>query len=298
MSRFPWILLSSGELLALAIGCSSSPAVSSVATGRGDGSGSGIGEVAGASGSGSSAGNIGMGSSGSTQGPASGSPGGALATSGGQSGAASGGDEGGQDSDTPDASATEDADSAASAAADGPSDSPYTSDGSEFGPGGVIADRSAWTAVSVPPPSTTTAFGDQSRMVDGVTIGPLSELNAFDGTPKTRWSIAIHQGLPGATPQTFTVDMKREYEFSKIVLNGGSTDGHDWPRAWEVRVSNDGATWGSAIATGMGLESADDPNTTITFSSQIARYIQIKETYPVGVDTGYWWAIGEMNVYR
>jgi hypothetical protein len=296
MSRFPWILLSSGELLGLAIGCSSTTTASGAAPGRGDGSGSSVGDAAGASSSGSSAGNIGTGSSGSTQVPASGSPGSAPAPSGGQSGPTSGGDEGGQDSDTPDASAT--ADSAASAAVDGPSDSPYTSDGSEYGPGGVIADRSAWTGVSVPPPSATTAFGDQSRMVDGVTVGPLSELNAFDGTPKTRWSIAIHQGLPGATPQTFTVDMKREYEFSKIVLNGGSTDGHDWPRAWEVRVSNDGATWGSAITTGMGLESADDPNTTITFSSQIARYIQIKETYPVGVDTGYWWAIGEMNVYR
>jgi hypothetical protein len=65
---------------------------------------------------------------------------------------------------------------------------------------------------------------------------------------------------------------------------------NDYPRGYQVYVSNDGVNWGNSIATGAGSSGI----TTITFATQAARYIRIIQT---GSAPGTFWSIDEFNVF-
>jgi mannan endo-1,4-beta-mannosidase len=85
----------------------------------------------------------------------------------------------------------------------------------------------------------------------------------------------------------YQVDMREPQRFSKIVLDCGP-HWTDYPRGYDVYVSNDGTEWGKPIAAGRGA-----PLTTITFPMQTARFFKI-------VLTRYgrnWWATGAIRVY-
>lgn len=127
-------------------------------------------------------------------------------------------------------------------------------------------DRSGWTATSSP------TSGDVPA-------------NLLDGSMSTRWSTGTAM-VPG---QSFTVDMKAVKSFKKIVMDSTGSDG-DYPRGYEVYVSNDGSNWGSAVVTGSG----SGPVVTATFAVQSARYIKVVQT---GNATS-WWSIREVNLYN
>jgi hypothetical protein len=86
----------------------------------------------------------------------------------------------------------------------------------------------------------------------------------------------------------YSVDMKRKKSFDKIILDTAYSK-DDYPRGYEVYVSDDGENWGKSIAKGKG----SSPNTTITFPLQNKRYIKIAQT---GSDKGCYWSIHEFNV--
>jgi hypothetical protein len=77
--------------------------------------------------------------------------------------------------------------------------------------------------------------------------------------------------------------------FYKIVLNAINS-ANDYPRGYQVYVSNDGVNWASPIANGTGSSGV----TTITFATQAARYIRIIQT---GSAPGTFWSIDEFNVF-
>jgi glucosylceramidase len=112
-----------------------------------------------------------------------------------------------------------------------------------------------------------------------------SPANALDGNATTRWST----GLPQANGQWFQVDMTSAKTFNKIVLDSGTSTG-DYPRGYQVFVSNDGTNWGSAVATGSGTGQV----VTVTFATQSARYIKVVQTG----SSGSWWSMHEFNVYN
>jgi hypothetical protein len=82
--------------------------------------------------------------------------------------------------------------------------------------------------------------------------------------------------------------MRSANTFYQIVLDAGSSTG-DYPRGYQVHVSNDGANWGSPIASGSGSSAV----TTIAFPTQAARYVRVTQTG----NTGPWWSIHEFNVF-
>jgi sialate O-acetylesterase len=108
--------------------------------------------------------------------------------------------------------------------------------------------------------------------------------NALDGNNGTRWSTGAGQ----ANGQWFQVDMGSVKTFQRVVLDASGSDG-DYPRGYQVQVSNDGVNWGSPVATGAGSSAI----TTINFTPQTARYIRVTQT---GSNSG-WWSIHEFNVY-
>jgi hypothetical protein len=125
--------------------------------------------------------------------------------------------------------------------------------------------RSIWTA------SSSTSGGD-------------SPGNALDGNLATRWSTDTSQ----ASGQWFQVDMGTASVFNKLILNAVNS-ANDYPRGYQVTVSNDGINWSGSVATGVGSPSI----TTISFAAQSARYIRITQT---GSASGTFWSIDEFNV--
>jgi hypothetical protein len=143
---------------------------------------------------------------------------------------------------------------------------------------GAGYDRTEWRATSTPPPGMTKGYGDKS----------LAEAMAFDGDRTTRWSTA----KPPMGGETFVVDFKRPLTFTRIVLDAGAKDGNDYPRSWQLFVSNDGAAFGSSPIA-MATEKKG-PLTVLQVPATTARFVKIVDT---GMDKQFWWAIGEMNVY-
>jgi hypothetical protein len=108
--------------------------------------------------------------------------------------------------------------------------------------------------------------------------------NAVDGDITTRWSTGTGQ----TNGMWFQVDLGWAATFHGLILDAGSSTG-DYPRGYQVNVSNDGVNWGSPVAFGSGSSAL----LTILFANQTARYIRVTQT---GSVSGLWWSIAEFNV--
>lgn len=131
-------------------------------------------------------------------------------------------------------------------------------------PTGILLSRSGWMA--------------------SASVNSGNAYKAIDGTNSTRWDTSGSQ-TPG---QWFQVNMASTNSFHKLVLDATASP-NDYPRSYQVNVSNDAVNWGSPVATGAGSSAI----TTITFASQTARYIRITQTG----SAGNYWSIHEFNVY-
>ena len=109
--------------------------------------------------------------------------------------------------------------------------------------------------------------------------------NALDGDLSTRWSTGTSQ----ANGQWFQIDMGSVNVFNKLVLNSANSP-NDYPRGYQVLISNDGVNWTGPVATGTGTAGT----TTISFATQAAQYIRIIQTGSVG---GTFWSIHEFNAF-
>lgn len=109
---------------------------------------------------------------------------------------------------------------------------------------------------------------------------------AIDYDINTRWATGAGQ----ANGQWYQLDMGESNTFSQITIKLPSSDLVNYMRGYQVFVSTDGTTWGSAIATGVGNSTGD---TVITFSPQTARYIKLVQT---GTSSTYWWSLSELVV--
>jgi len=109
---------------------------------------------------------------------------------------------------------------------------------------------------------------------------------AFDDDPRSRWTTRTDQ-KPG---QWFQLDLGWPSTISGITLDTGRS-ANDFPREYEIFVSNDGKRWGDPIAQGSGNEKA----TTITFKSRKTRYVKIVQT---GSADGHFWSIHEITTKK
>ena len=132
---------------------------------------------------------------------------------------------------------------------------------------GAVLSRSGWA-----PSASSTGAGDATA-------------NTLDGNAATRWS----SGAAQANGQWFQVDMLSARTFCKLTLDAGTSTG-DYPRGYQVFVSNDGSNWGSAVASGSGTGQL----VTINFATQTARYVRVVQTGSIG----NWWSMHELNIYN
>jgi hypothetical protein len=111
-----------------------------------------------------------------------------------------------------------------------------------------------------------------------------SPAKAIDGNIATRWSTGATQ----TSGQWFEIDMGLTNTFYGLVLDAGSSSS-DYPRGYQVRVSNDGNNWGNPVASGVGTSAV----TMIVFSTQMTRFVRVTQT---GSVSGLWWSIHEFYV--
>ncbi len=115
-------------------------------------------------------------------------------------------------------------------------------------------------------------------------VNPDETHNALDGDYDSHWQTKANQ-TPG---QTFTLDLGTPQTFDTLVMNCAGSD--DFPKAYEIAVSDDGQTWGKPLATGAG----GGHNTVAHFPAVTTRYVKITQTG----SGGNWWAITEINLYH
>jgi len=107
---------------------------------------------------------------------------------------------------------------------------------------------------------------------------------AIDGNPDTRWDTAgpMRKGM------WFMLDQKVEKQVGRIVLECKKSAG-DYPRGYELYLSNDNKNWGKPVATGKGTS----PVVTISFKPQHARFIKIVQT---GESDRMYWSIHTLQI--
>lgn len=109
--------------------------------------------------------------------------------------------------------------------------------------------------------------------------------NAIDGDINTRWSL----GHGTTSGDWFQLDLGSPTSFNKIVIDTGVNNSFDYVTKYQIYVSNDGFDWGSAIASGSG----GIGKIAVTLPTRTAQYMRIVSTAP----SGFWWAIGDIEVY-
>lgn len=106
---------------------------------------------------------------------------------------------------------------------------------------------------------------------------------AIDSDNNSRW----HTGEDQKPGQWFAVDMGDAYTLSSITLDSGKTP-QDYPRGYQVYVSNDNQNWGSPVAEGKGT----DRVLKIDLPQAKGRYVKIVQT---GSVPQYNWTIYEIT---
>ncbi|NIA13813.1 MAG: hypothetical protein GWP08_07005 [Nitrospiraceae bacterium] len=107
---------------------------------------------------------------------------------------------------------------------------------------------------------------------------------AIDGNADSRWAT----GSPQKGGEWFQVDLGGEYSVKGVVLDTAKS-ADDYPRAYQVFVSNDTDNWGNAVAEGQGVKGV----TKISFDALSGRYVKIVQT---GADESNWWGIHELSI--
>lgn len=116
------------------------------------------------------------------------------------------------------------------------------------------------------------------------TEGGGSASHALDWNTATRWSSGVSQ----AGGQWFQVNMGAKQAFDQISLETPSTGKWDYPRGYQVQVSNDGTSW-TTVKTGSGFGWKQ----AIVLGPQYAQYVRVVQTG----SAAEWWSIAEFHVY-
>ncbi|TCS40312.1 discoidin domain-containing protein [Reinekea marinisedimentorum] len=106
---------------------------------------------------------------------------------------------------------------------------------------------------------------------------------ATDGDDSTRWTTKEIK----ANDQYIDIDFGDSYYIDGVVLDSWESP-RDYPDAYSVYVSENGADWGDPVAIGIGQSI-----TEISFAAVDTRYLRIQQE---GVSTKYWWSIHEIYV--
>jgi hypothetical protein len=107
----------------------------------------------------------------------------------------------------------------------------------------------------------------------------------IDGNETTSWNSGTAQ-VPG---QTFTIDLGRNKDLDKVLLDSGAGAPNDYPRIWDVLGSTDGTNY-TEIATGYGS------NRTVLADFQGSKTVRFLRLASNGTAAN-WWTIADVSIY-
>jgi mono/diheme cytochrome c family protein len=109
---------------------------------------------------------------------------------------------------------------------------------------------------------------------------------AIDGDIKTRYDTGVPQ-VPG---MWFEIELPKTATVSGLELDAAES-ARDYPRGYEVAMSDDGKTWNPPVAKGTGTGAT----TEIFFPPAKGKFIRITQT---GSVDGLYWSIHELNIFK
>jgi hypothetical protein len=116
--------------------------------------------------------------------------------------------------------------------------------------------------------------------------------NAFDGNPATMWHTQWIAASP-APPHTLQIDLGASYAvsgFRYLPRQDGNPNGRIG--GYQFFVSADGASWGTAVASGTFPNTGAEQQ--VTFTAKTGRYVRIRATSEASGQP--WTSIAELNV--
>lgn len=108
---------------------------------------------------------------------------------------------------------------------------------------------------------------------------------ALDGNIGSRWATGASQ----KGGEWLVIDLGKPRAIQRALLDAGKSK-NDYPRGYEVHVSQDGKKWGKAIAVGKG----NGPKTDILLGAVRAQYIKFTQT---GKVDGKFWSVHELTLF-
>jgi hypothetical protein len=123
--------------------------------------------------------------------------------------------------------------------------------------------------------------------------------HVLEGTLGERWST----GVPQAGGEWLQIDFQQEVSLKQVtlmLLSDSGANGNDYPRAYEVRLSNSGPPKADGVpdftpavrSSGAG---APGTNLTVSFPAPISgRYLSVRQTGSAAPATS-WWTVTELN---
>lgn len=109
--------------------------------------------------------------------------------------------------------------------------------------------------------------------------------NSVDGNPGSRWDT----GTPMRPGMWFQIELPEPARVLSLTLDTRGSD-RDFPRGYEVRLSDDGETWSDVVARGAGTY----PMLEIELDEVAAtRFVRIDQT---GQTDGLYWSIHELDI--
>jgi hypothetical protein len=109
--------------------------------------------------------------------------------------------------------------------------------------------------------------------------------DAINGDVWTCWST----GVPQSPGQWFMVDLGKPETFDTIVLENYWAP-YDYPKGYELFLSDNGNTWGSAVVVNKGRQGM----TKIDVGTRTSQFIKLQLTE----ESTYWWSIFDFRLYK
>ncbi|MBB2948440.1 glucose/arabinose dehydrogenase [Actinoplanes lutulentus] len=116
--------------------------------------------------------------------------------------------------------------------------------------------------------------------------------NVLDGNAATFWHTAYSGNPDPPHPHEIDLDLRGIYDVTGLVYRGRADVANGRIGRYEVYLSLDGTTWGSAVTTGTFANNADEQTAVIAPKS--ARYIRLRALSEV--NSRAWTSIAELNV--
>lgn len=108
----------------------------------------------------------------------------------------------------------------------------------------------------------------------------------IDGDRYSRWT----SGQAQTGGEWIAVDMFRAQTFNRIIIDNDES-ANDYPRGYEIYVSDDGDNWGDVVMSGNGTPGLTIINLPVALTAQHVKIVQTGS-----VDEFVWWTIKELYI--